>query len=137
MNGIGMNRTGSGKQGSPLVLVYGMEGVQRTDLEKILKRCRLTFRFVEAGQENAPVGLLAGRTGWKNGGGMMPESDLTEPMLVLCDLGDRVMDVLLRELRQGGFRGVLKAVLTPFNIGWTGRQLQTELKREREAMRRR
>ena len=53
-------------------------------------------------------------------------------MAVLCDLGDKLDDVLLA-LRSAGFGSeTLKAVLTPTNAEWEPVQLYKELRREQE-----
>ena len=53
-------------------------------------------------------------------------------MAVLCDLGDKLDDVLLA-LRGAGVGGeTLKAVLTPTNAEWEPVRLYKELRREQE-----
>ena len=59
---------------------------------------------------------------------------LTEEMLVLAGLRPGQLDALLAALRQAKASVDLKAVLTEHNGQWSGRYLQSQLKKEREAM---
>ncbi len=58
---------------------------------------------------------------------------LPEPVMVLCGLTGPQLDRLLPALRKERIF-CLKALLTPTNVGWTLRQLYTELCREREEL---
>lgn len=56
-------------------------------------------------------------------------------MMVLCDLGDK-LDEVLAALRGAGIGAeTLKAVLTETNAGWNAVELYRELQREREEFR--
>ena len=57
-------------------------------------------------------------------------------MLVLCGLSPDLFDRFLREYRAREIAPVeLKAILTPYNSKWTPKKLQTELIKERRAIR--
>lgn len=58
----------------------------------------------------------------------------SEPVLVLCGFTPSRMEVFLGRLGQEGLPPVLKAVVTPTNLGWTLSALVEELAREREEM---
>jgi len=57
-------------------------------------------------------------------------------MMVLCDLGDKLDDVLLGLRSAGVGAETVKAVLTETNAAWDPVQLYRELQREREEFRR-
>lgn len=54
-----------------------------------------------------------------------------EPVLVLCGFTPGRMDAFLTRLGTEGMPSVLKAVVTPTNLGWTFSALAAELARER------
>ena len=57
-----------------------------------------------------------------------------EPVLVLCGFSGDRLDAFLAHLRSGGIPPVLKAVVTPTNLGWSFSALADELARERAEM---
>ena len=58
----------------------------------------------------------------------------SDPMLLMCNLDEAQFNRFLQLLRQPGLPRIpLKAVLTPYNVGWNALQLHRELQREHEA----
>ena len=55
-------------------------------------------------------------------------------MVVLCGLDRKLEELLPALARAGAGPDCLKAVLTPYNRGWTPIRLHAELLRERQAM---
>ena len=63
------------------------------------------------------------------------ESPFADEMLVMHGLSKRQFNGLLDGLRQAGVQVLLKAVVTPHNVGWSANQLYAEILAEHEAMR--
>ena len=60
---------------------------------------------------------------------------ITEEIMVMAGFPDALIDRFLREIRQSGLRPVrLKAVLTPYNQGWTLGELSLRLSQEAAQM---
>ena len=65
-----------------------------------------------------------------------PPDRFGDAMLVMCHMLSPQLDAFLQGLRDGGVpRVALKAILTPFNVGWNSAQLRDELARERDTFR--
>ena len=59
----------------------------------------------------------------------------SDPMLLMCNLNEAQFNRFLQLLRGPGLSRIpLKAVLTPYNVGWNALQLHAELSREHEAI---
>lgn len=63
-----------------------------------------------------------------------PHTAPREPVLVLCGFTRERMEAFLDRLRREGVPPVLKAVVTPTNLGWTLAALAEELARERREL---
>lgn len=93
----------------------------------------IRLRPVTAEELGLPVGHLAGLPGFETEAASVEAVE--EPVLVLCQLPGRRLDLTLQLLHRAGVpRTVLKAVLTESNAPWTFRALYEELCQERRAM---
>ncbi len=103
-------------------------------LRGVLTPRGIRLRPVAEGELGLPVGRLAGLPGYEEAGAV-PAEPVDEPVLVLCRLPGRQLDLTLQLLRRAGVpRTVLKAVLTESNAPWSFRALYEELCRERLAL---
>ena len=93
----------------------------------------LRLRVVEPAQLSQSVGALAHGTAAAPAPAAIPP--VPEPVLVFCGLPGAQLDRVLAALRRMEVpRGVIKAVLTPTNAGWSFAALYNELCRERAAV---
>lgn len=116
------------------ILVY--DPLNSPWMHKLGQTCavqKLRFRRVEAADLGVKVGTLAA--------GLVPAEPpaavppIGEPMLVLCNLGDKQLDRVLQAMRKAGVpMTTLKCILTPHNAGWTFRELYEEISKERVAI---
>ncbi|MDO4617642.1 MAG: DUF3783 domain-containing protein [Lachnospiraceae bacterium] len=109
----------------------------KTALTTALLPLKIRVKQVAEEDYGKKLGILAG---------VLPEEDaeasaasadsvpLTDPMMILCGIGDQKLNRLLAALRSKNVRIPYKAMLTPTNQEWTPAECLTELKREHEAM---
>ncbi len=119
------------------VLIYHMEPGKCAKVAKIASDLGIFPVPVTAENENAPLGLMAGAKDWMNALLMQntrEDHDLTEEMMVMCGLSDKLLDKFLDKLKKEDARVSLKAILTAQNAVWNARQLQGELAGERAAV---
>ena len=67
----------------------------------------------------------------------VPVFRVPEAMAVICGVPDQLLEHTLSVMRQAGLGSALKAVVTPTNQTWTGKQLYGELCLERSAVEKR
>ena len=133
----------------PVVLIYHSSADQIRNIRGICVPMGVRVLAVLPEQETLPLGFLAGTgnlpltltpempepgtPGAKETPAATPEE--REPMLVLCGLSNEMLDHFLVRARKMPSPVSLKAVLTETNALWSGKKLQQELRREREAFR--
>ena len=83
---------------------------------------------------NKPLAVLAGMDAEETPGLPYAGGPLGGRMVVLCGLDRKLEELLPALARAGAGPDCLKAVLTPYNRGWTPIRLHAELLRERQAM---
>ena len=117
---------------TPAVLLFGLEGERGKAWRAAAERLRIRVRQVSPAEADRPLLELLRADG---GAALSPLAQpLGEPMLVMAGFSRELMDAYLAAARaMGAQRLDLKAVLTPTNASWTGRQLQRELSAERDA----
>ncbi len=148
-----------------IVLIYRAESAQIQTIRRICLPMGIQILQVLPEQERLPLGFLAGLEGMpltltpeeasspevrepEDVAADPPErtepedipadaAKLTEPMVVFGGFTNEMLDHFLAKSRKMQLGIRLKAMLTPTNARWNGRQLQQELKREREAFRKR
>ena len=116
----------------PTVLLFNVADAKKRSIRTILTDLKIRGREVFPEEQGKSIEELLGDTG-----DMPPASRVAtfqDEMLVLHTLSERQMDRLLRELRSRGASVALKAVTTPVNISWSGRDLYEALKREHDAI---
>lgn len=102
-------------------------------LRGVLTPQGIRLRAVTAEELGLPVGQLAGLPGFE--AESVSAEPVDEPVLVLCQLPGRQLDLALQLLHRAGVpRTALKAVLTESNAPWTFRALYEELCQERRAI---
>lgn len=118
-----------------IILAYNFSAERMQFLKLACMMIKVPVKIISKEDFKQPVGFLAG----------MPNISRIEPtdtdaifdkeMLLLCNLNRPDIDRLLSAIRKGKLQDVtLKAVLTPYNAGWTGLQLYKELSQEHEYM---
>ena len=119
----------------PLVLTYNLDALTDAGVRAVCRAQGIRVRAVAPSEYALPVGALAGIP-------VAPRPEAAPPdrfgdaMLVMCHMLSPQLDAFLQGLRDGGVpRVALKAILTPFNVGWNSAQLRDELARERDAVR--
>ncbi len=103
-----------------------------TALEGLCHREKVRMIPVTAAQCQKTVGALLGLPVNAKPSSVLPPPK--EPVLVLCGFTPERMDIFLARLRESGIPPVLKAVVTPTNLGWTFSALAIELAQERAEM---
>ncbi len=109
----------------------------KTAVASALLPLKIRVKQVSAEECGKKLGILAG---------VLPEEEteapaasadgepLTDPMMILCGIDGRKLNLVLAALRSKNVRIPYKAVLTPSNQEWTPAECLAELKREHEAM---
>ena len=116
------------------LLLFGFESVLNIlALESALEPCEVELVPVGRSDYNKPLAVLAGLD---EAGPVTPYTGLPlgGRMLVLCNLEDRLDELLPALNRAGAGPECLKAVLTAHNRTWDPVKLYRELQRERQAM---
>lgn len=125
-----------------LVLVYGMEGKKRKQLNKVLNPLGISVQEVLATQYGLTIGELA--MGKRQGGsmpvgmshsagGVLAAQTMGE-MVVFSGVAPDEMDGVLDALKQAEMQIPLKAAVTMYNVSWTGYALYQELTKEHREM---
>lgn len=121
----------------PVLLLYNIAPEKREEIRRACLPMKGRPRLREVAPEEFGLTLRAVLLGESPAGEAVSGQEaetLTQEMLVMCGLESRQMDQLLAGLRRRGVKIPLKAILTHTNRDWSGRQLQEELSREREAI---
>lgn len=127
------------------ILLFHMNLLRISSIEALCRELDLECTVVSDARWNMLLGELAGLkmpAGAANmtGGAAGEKRFLSDPsdreeMMVLCALAPGMLDAFLDAFRQREMKPVaLKAMLTPYNARWTPGRLQTELRKERNAI---
>ena len=139
-----MEQIGEGK--GMLILLYQVAQEKRKQIQKLCRQMNIRIKDVTPEEYKQVLGVVAGvlpkNTILPNQSSMpdIVRSPLSitsnqEEMLVFCGFQQKDMDTFLKQYRETGVEPIsLKAVVTQYNIFWSIGQLQEELKREREVL---
>lgn len=139
------------------ILFYNTQKEKAARVRNALALTGVRVLEVTPGQELLPIGILAGedapdgdvfrQTAQRNTPAQ-PQTPsqppvlapipmpIREPMGVIAVESEAMFDHVIAMLRSCGMQGLLKAVVTPVNQSWNGRQLYAELCAERRAVER-
>lgn len=118
-----------------IILAYNFTPERLQMLRLTCMMLRVQLRAVARGELLQPVGYLAGVQGIGPVQEEYAGEEAAAEMLVLCGCTRPDLDRLLSAIKKGKLKQVtLKAMLTPYNAGWSGLRLQQELEREHEYM---
>lgn len=105
---------------------------------QIFKLCKMqNIEVVKIRQEDYGecLGYLAGINGIKKNGTGKQGVHLSGEMMVFAGISSEELDIFLQKYNEMGIEKIpLKAMLTPFNVRWTGEMLYQELVKEHNAM---
>lgn len=117
-----------------LVWNYGTEQEGWNALSAACEHAGLALRCVNANEAGQTIGWLCGIPGASEAATLqLVDKDAYPAALILNGLDRKQLDAFLDELRAGGVRIPLKAMVTATNQNWTLASLLQELIRERDA----
>ena len=111
------------------VLLYNFSEEELPRVKKALLPLKFSLHTVQEEEMDQPVGFLAGLSddGEKR---ERPQGNMGKLVVMGGFLGSD-LDKLLAAIRKAGFsRDVLKAMITPSNMEWSGPQLYAEILKE-------
>ena len=107
---------------------------KKKELEQLAKSAGYDFVPVTAMQTGQKIGYLAGVSGYRET--PLPVLSLPprigEDMLLFAQATADTIDPALELLKKNRISIGLKAIVTPYNVGWTLSELYQELVKERE-----
>lgn len=115
------------------ILVYRMKGEKRKRLKKICGELEIDLSVVSPAEYGEAIGALVGFPGMRKQGCPRAGTGVAGEMLVFCGLDDMALEEFLDACKGGSVEPTAcKAVLTPYNAGWSSEKLYAELVRESE-----
>ena len=117
-----------------VVLMYHLEGDRGRKLKTIFVQNGLRIRQIPREEYNQPIGALAGVKEVLRTEESCEGEELEEGILVFHGIYGKRLDLLLAQMRKNKVTVDLKAVVTGHNVGWSGRKLYEELKKEHAQM---
>ncbi len=115
------------------VLLYNFEETELAKARRALLPLKFAVKAVKKEEYHLSVGYLTGLTDEQD----KKEGDIEEfgRLVVMGGFLSSEIDKLLAALRKAGFgRDVLKAVITPTNASWSGKELYEEIHKEHKLM---
>lgn len=107
---------------------------KKKELEQLAKSAGYDFVPITAMQTGQKIGYLAGGSGYRET--PLPVLALPprigEDMLLFAQTTADMIDPALELLKKNRISIGLKAIVTPYNVGWTLSELYQELVKERE-----
>ena len=115
------------------VLLYNLGILTREGgaVRGILKSMGAEAVSVSRTQLNEKAGVLAGLVKEQESVQSFEGIGYDKPFMMISGMDDASLDLFLAAMREAGVFVPLKAVLTPYNAGWTLRELMDEISRER------
>lgn len=118
-----------------IVLAYNFTPERLQALRLACMMLKVQLRSVPRSELLQPLGCLAGAAGVEPVEEAYTGSEATAEMLVMCGFTRPDLDRLLAAIKKGRLQQVaLKAMLTPYNMQWSGLKLQQELSQEHAYM---
>ena len=117
------------------ILFYQIRGEKRKQLKKVCGDLAIEMVVVSPAEYGEPVGALAGFPGMRKQGRECTGAGVTGEMLVLVGMDDEALDEFLDACKEEAIAPTAcKAILTPYNAGWSGEKLYEELVGEHRSM---
>ena len=118
-----------------IVLAYNFVPERLQALRLACMMLKVQLRSVPRSELLQPLGCLVGIEGVEPVEEAYEGDEAAAEMLVMCGFSRPDLDRLLSAIKKGKLKQVaLKAMLTPYNMQWSGLQLQQELTQEHEYM---
>lgn len=115
-----------------MILMHIPDKEKQKAIEKVCKTLKQPVMQITTADAGRTLGSILG--GKKENIKVPPLYQLPE-LIVFAGLPDQILDRFLAAYKTAGIAPVpLKAVVTPYNIGWTLKDLATELKKEHHEM---
>lgn len=106
---------------------------KKKELEQLAKSAGYDFVPVAAMQTGQKIGYLAGVSGYRETPlPVLALPRIGEDMLLFAQTTADMIDPALELLKKNRISIGLKAIVTPYNVGWTLSELYQELVKERE-----
>lgn len=117
------------------VLLFNVGLMKEGQIYNVCKNLNIIPVRVKVEQYSECLGYLAGIKGIKSNGKVYKGMAFPKEMLVFSGINSEELDIFLQKYNDAGIEKInLKAVLTPFNINWTGEMLYKELLKEHSEM---
>lgn len=117
------------------VLLFNVGLMKEGQIYNVCKNLNIIPVRVNVEQYSECLGYLAGIKGIKSNGKVYKGMAFPKEMLVFSGINSEELDIFLQKYNDAGIEKInLKAVLTPFNINWTGEMLYKELLKEHSEM---
>lgn len=123
------------------ILMFGVKGKKSTAVGQICEKLGWTAYEPDRKRYGETLGSLLGMPA---GGGpaknsqprtILAAAEFPAEMIVFCGIDGAELDMFLKEYKKTGIEPIpLKAMLTPYNIGWTAEKLFGELLEEHRRM---
>lgn len=115
---------------SKKLLFYQIKGEKRKVLKQICAEQKIEALVVSPVEYGEMIGALAGFPGMRKQGKACAGAGVTGEMLVFAGMEDAALDAFLDACKAAGVSPTAcKAVLTPYNAGWSGEKLYGELQK--------
>lgn len=116
------------------VLLYNFSEEELPRAKRALMPLKIPIKVIDNDQSDLSVGYLAGMSE-DSERKQRPDEEMGR-LIVMGGFLNSDLDRLLAAMRKAGFsRDVLKAVITPSNMNWSGPQLYSEIFKEHKALR--
>lgn len=117
------------------ILLFNIGLMKEGQIFHLCKTLNIMPVKVKVEQYSECLGYLAGIKGIKSNGKLYKGMAFPEEMMVFSGISSEELDVFLKKYNEMGIGKInLKAVLTPFNINWSGEMLYKELVKEHREM---
>lgn len=123
-------------QNSKKVLLFQITKDKEAKIQDLCRELGMEAVAVEPKQYLEPLGVLAGVPGIPHSGKVYQGMVMPMEMMVFSGINQELLDRFLKKYKERAIEPIaLKAVLTPTNIFWNAKQLQEELWKERQSIR--
>lgn len=117
------------------ILLYNISFMKEAQIFNLCKELNIQTIKVKREDFGEVLGVVAGIKGIKSNGKTYRDTSFQREMMVFSGISSEELDVFLQRYNEKGIEKInLKAMLTPFNIKWTGEMLYKELLKEDNAM---